>query len=42
MDATVVLWLLLLSIFGSMILFALYLKRQDRPPQDNHRHTPAE
>ncbi len=42
MDTTVILWLLLLGVFASMILFALFLKHQDRPPEGHHNHTPAE
>lgn len=42
MDTTVVLWLLLFGGYGSVILFALYLKHQDRPPEDQSQNTPAE
>jgi hypothetical protein len=42
MDTTVILWLLLFGVFGSLIVFARYLKHQDRPPEDKHHHTPAE
>ena len=42
MNTVLFLYLWMAAIFGSLILFWLYLRNQDKPPQDKPGHSAAE
>ncbi len=42
MDVANIVWLLPLIVLAYVLLFAQYLKHQDRPPANSQGHTPAE
>lgn len=42
MNTVLFLYIWIAGVFGALILFWLYLRNQDKPPQDNHGHSPAE
>ncbi|WP_274532576.1 hypothetical protein [Devosia sp. Root685] len=42
MNTTLILWLWPVFVFGTLIAFGLYLKRQDDAARDDHHPTAAE
>jgi len=42
MDVANIVWLIPLIVLVYVLLFAQYLKRQDQPPAEKQRQTPAE
>lgn len=42
MNTVLFLYLCMAAVFASLILFWLYLRNQDKPPREEHRHSAAE